>query len=231
MYDAVLWDIDGTLIDTTALITGAMGETFRHFAGREVPKCELCSLIGMPLETQLVYLGDPASFGTSVQEMSAFFVEDYERRHDQERVIDVAVEALIELKRQGVKTAIVTSKNDVELANTLPRLGISVFCDVIVGSDQSAPFFKPHPRPVTLALEYLEAEAQKAIFIGDTVYDIRCGRAAGVQTAAVLWGAGTEVSLRFEEPDLIFSHAEEILPSLGQASWINPISLGETLRT
>jgi HAD superfamily hydrolase (TIGR01509 family) len=142
------------------------------------------------------------------------FVRDYERRHNQERVIVEALDALVALKRHGFKTALVTSKNDIELANSLPRLGISAYCDAIIGADQVAPFYKPHPRPVQLALDQLGVDASQAVFIGDTVHDMQCGRAAGVRTAAVLWGAAPEAGLRLEMPNWVFAQPGEIVPAL-----------------
>jgi len=211
---AVLWDIDGTLIDTTALIVGALGATLRNFTGKELGPETIRSLIGTPLEQQVAYLGDPEQFGTSVEEMQAFFVREYERSRSLERPIVEAIDALIEVKRRGILTALVTSKNDVELANSLPRLGISAYCDVIVGADQVAPHFKPHPKPVLLALERLHVKAGEAVFIGDTLHDIQCGRDAGVKTAAVLWGAATEERLMRENPDFVFAHPEDLAPAL-----------------
>ncbi|MDR3709587.1 MAG: HAD-IA family hydrolase [Capsulimonadaceae bacterium] len=207
---AVLWDIDGTLIDTTALIVKALSGTLRHFTGQTVDADTIRSLIGTPLEQQVGYLGDPSEYGTTVEGMQAYFVREYEGSRSQERIIVEAVNALIELKRRGILTALVTSKNDIELANTLPRLGISAYCDAIVGADQTAPYFKPHPRPVLRALELLNVRAEDAVFIGDTVHDVQCGRDAGVRTAAVLWGAATEARLREQKPDFVFVRPDEI---------------------
>ena len=224
---AVLWDIDGTLIDTTALIVGALTETLRHYTGRDVPADIVRALIGTPLRQQVGFLGEPEQFGTTADEMERYFVRAYERSRSQERIIVEAIDALIDVKRRGVLTALVTSKNDIELANTLPRLAISAYCDAIVGADQVAPHFKPHPRPVLLALERLNVDASNALFIGDTVHDIECGRAAGVRTAAVLWGAATEVQLRSAKPDIVFSRPEEIAPALlaladaGSEQWVS----------
>ena len=214
-YKAILWDIDGTLIDTTALIVGVLESTFKHFTGRDVPHDDLRSLIGIPLDGQVGYLGDPASFGTTVDEMSAFAVRAYERGRDQERVIPEVVEALIQIKRRGVPTALVTSKSDVEVANSLPRLGVSAYCDAIITADQVAPYYKPHPRPVQLALEKLgNPDPATVLFIGDSVHDMQSGKAAGVNVAAVLWGAATHAMLERENPDLIFSRPSEIVPVL-----------------
>jgi pyrophosphatase PpaX len=214
-YKAILWDIDGTLIDTTALIVGVLESTFKHFTGKDVPHEELRSLIGIPLDGQVGYLGDPTLYGTTVDEMSAYAVRAYERGRDQERVIPEVVEALIEIKRRGIPTALVTSKSDVEVANSLPRLGVSAYCDAIITADQVAPYYKPHPRPVQLALEKLgHPDPQSVIFIGDSVHDMQSGKAAGVKVAAVLWGAATQAMLESESPDLVFHRPSEIVPAL-----------------
>lgn len=212
---AVLWDIDGTLIDTTALIVGMLDGMFREFCGTVVPPDELRSLVGIPLEQQVLHLGDPAKFDTTIDQMSAYAIRAYERGRDRERIIPEAVNALIEIKRRGILTALVTSKNDVELANTLPRLAISAYCDIIVGADQVAPYFKPHPRPVQLALDLLDVpDPQQAVFIGDSVHDMQSGHAAGVRVGAVLWGAATETMLRAAMPNYLFSRPEEIVTTV-----------------
>jgi pyrophosphatase PpaX len=208
---AVLWDIDGTLIDTTALIVDVLHSMFLHFTQKEMSRTDLRSLIGIPLEKQVCFLGDPSQFGASVSEMRDFAVRRYERRRDLERLIPESIDALIRMKRVSISTALVTSKNDVELCNSLPRLGISPYCDAIIGSDQSAPYHKPHPRPVEIALRKMKIDnPQHAIFIGDSIYDMQSAKSAGVRTAAVLWGASTEEMLVREQPDIIFSKPEEI---------------------
>jgi HAD superfamily hydrolase (TIGR01509 family) len=213
--EVVLWDVDGTLIDTTALIVNALDETFRQYTGVSVPPEELRALIGIPVEKQMAYLGDPASFGTTAFEMGETLIRLYERRREQEHPIPEALDALIYFKRQGVRTALVTSKNDEELANTLPRLGISAYCDEIISADRVAPDFKPHPRPVLLALELLGvADPRRAVFIGDSVYDMQSGARAGVRTAAVLWGAATEAMLRAENPDYVIARPDELISTL-----------------
>jgi pyrophosphatase PpaX len=159
--------------------------------------------------------GDPANFGTTAEKMAEELIRHYERRREQERPVPEAIDALIYCKRQGIKTALVTSKSDDELANTLPRLGVSAYCDAIISADQVAPFYKPHPKPVELALAKLNiSDPGKAIFIGDSIYDIQSGKAAGTLTAAVLWGAATETTLKEQNPDFIISSPEDLLSSL-----------------
>ena len=214
-WKAILWDVDGTLIETTALIVSCLDQTFREFLGRSLPLTELRALIGTPLDEQILALGDPRQHNVNPDDMVAAFIRRYEQGRDQEHIIDEAVAALLECKRLGIATALVTSKNDSELANTLPRMGITAYCDAIVGADQVAPDFKPHPRSVLMALHLLgDIDPTAAVFIGDSVHDIRAGRAAGVATAAVTWGAGTEASLRGENPDYVIDRPDRLVAVL-----------------
>jgi len=212
---AVLWDIDGTLVDTTALIVESLDETFLEFAGRSLPKNELRALIGIPLAAQMRALGDPAGFGATTSRMASAAIARYERKRDLEHVVDDAVQALIYAKRRGIRTALVTSKNDVELANTLPRIGVSAYCDAIISADKVAPDFKPHPKGVLLALELLGvSKPSDAIYIGDSVHDMKAAKAAGVRSAAVLWGAASEADLRGQSPDFVVSTPDQLVPML-----------------
>jgi pyrophosphatase PpaX len=214
-FEALLWDVDGTLIDTTALIVGALDATLQQFTGKTLPTNELRALIGIPLDQQMRIFGDPKNFGTTAEIMAEGLIRHYERRREQERPVAEAIDALIYCKRQGIKTALVTSKSDAELANTLPRLGISAYCDVIISADQVAPNYKPHPRPVQLALDRLGvSDPRRAIFIGDSIYDIQSGKAAGTLTAAVLWGAATEATLRQQYPDFLIFRPEDLLAEI-----------------
>ncbi len=214
-FEALLWDVDGTLIDTTALIVGALDATYVQFTGRSLPNNELRALIGIPLDKQMRVFGEPETFGTTAELMAEALIRHYERRREQERPIAEAIEALIHCKRQGIKTALVTSKSDEELANTLPRLGISAYCDAIISANLVAPDYKPSPRPVQLALEKLGVtNPASAIFIGDSIYDVQSGKAAGTLTAAVLWGAATEATLREQNPDFVIANPEDLLGDL-----------------
>jgi HAD superfamily hydrolase (TIGR01509 family) len=216
---AILWDVDGTLIDTTALIVSALDQTYKKFAGRSLDYDGLRCLIGIPLMAQMRVLGDPASFGATADEMAEECLRRYEIGKDQETVIPVAIEALKMAKKHGILTALVTSKSAQEVSNTLPRLGIEKYCDTVVCADDVAPDYKPHPRPAALALERLGiADPREAVFVGDSVYDMQCGRGAGARICAVTWGAGPEALLRAEIPDWCLSEPEELL-ALVQDVW------------
>ena len=116
------------------------------------------------------------------------------------RPYDGVVVAVRALRCQGKTLGLVTSKMRSGALRGLQVAGLDDAFDVIVGSDEvTNP--KPHPEPVLTALERLGAPATGAVFIGDSRHDIECGRAAGVKTAAVLWGPFDRAQLADLEPD------------------------------
>lgn len=213
---AFLWDIDGTLIDTTTLILAALDHVYRAFLGRSLPPDDIRAIIGTPLSEQIRVFGDPEALGADPVAMEQEFIRYYEAHRNLERVIPEVVEALRAGKRAGKLTGLVTSKNREELANTLPRLRIAEYVDTIVSADDvSRP--KPDPEGVLLALKRLAIRPHQALFIGDTVHDMRAGRAAGVARCAVTWGAGPRALLLAEEPELICDQPGALARLLGVA--------------
>jgi HAD superfamily hydrolase (TIGR01509 family) len=209
---ALLWDVDGTMIDTTVLIASSLGYMYRKFYKVEVPFDELRGLIGLALFEQATLYGDPAEHGTDLQTVMDDYIRHYEARKHEEVILQPVVEVLIEGKRRGFPTALFTSKNDEEISNTLPRLGIANYVDAIVSAD-SAPRPKPNPDGLLLAMERLNispADAGRCLFIGDTVHDLKAGRAAGVRTVGVTWGAAGRKRLEAEQPDFLCDDTDEL---------------------
>ncbi len=91
----------------------------------------------------------------------------------------------------------------------LRLLGLDGFETVVGWQDTEA--HKPRPEPVLRALERMSAAPADAVYVGDSAWDVRAGRAAGVATAAVLWGVGSREELEAERPDLVFATAGEVL--------------------
>jgi pyrophosphatase PpaX len=207
--NTLLWDIDGTLIDTTSLIVAALDHTYQTFLHRTLPADEIRAIIGIPLYEQIRIFGEPTTAGIDPAAMEAEFIRFYETNRHLERVIPEAVETLIAGKQAGRKTALVTSKNHAEIRNTLPRLGILEFVDAIVSADDvTNP--KPDPEGVLLALDKLGSGANEALFIGDTVHDMRAGKSAVVARCAVTWGAGPRTLLVAEGPEFLCDQPGEL---------------------
>ncbi len=208
----LLWDVDGTLTDTTALIAEALEHVYVRFYGRTLPYDERCALIGTPLKKQIRVFGDPEAFGTTEQAVMAAFIQFYEANGEQERIFGDVLDVLKDGSRLGIPTGLVTSKNREELANTLPRLGISDCVNFTVTADDIL-HPKPAPDGLLLSLRHFAVPAERvpdAFYIGDTIHDMRAARDAGVQGVGVTWGAAGRSRMALEAPPHMVDTALEL---------------------
>ncbi len=123
------------------------------------------------------------------------------------RCYDDVVDTVRELHERGHEMAIVTSKSEYLALRGLVHVGLARYMDTIVGCDSSTRH-KPDPEPVQIALHRLGCSPERAIFVGDSVFDLQAGNAAGVTSVAAVWGAASRRELEAGKP----------------AHWLNQIS-------
>jgi len=123
-----------------------------------------------------------------------------------------AVEAVAALGASGTRLAVVTSKRRTIAERTMERCGLAGRFELLVSADD-VEHGKPDPEPVLLALERLglSEEAAQVLFVGDSPWDMKAGRAAGTRTAAVLWGPYARTALEAEEPDYWLEDFSDLL--------------------
>jgi pyrophosphatase PpaX len=110
------------------------------------------------------------------------------------------VDAVREIKAAGLQTGLVTSKNRQGALRGLRLVGLEALMDVLVCADEvTNP--KPHPEPVEKAVSLLGADPVTTVYVGDSLHDMHSGRAAGVRTAAALWGPFSRAHLEQSKPD------------------------------
>lgn len=207
---AVLFDIDGTLVDSLAMLVRGLGDTYELYAGTRPPEEEIRKLIGLPLKVQLHQFRTEPMTEVLLDEMTRFTLDRFKHYRYLEQEFGPSVEALALCRHSGIRTALVTSKSRPELDALLTRFSGADHADVLVcASDVQHP--KPHPESALLACHRLATDPQEALFIGDSVFDLQCGRSAGTATAAVLYGSGSEDALLAERPDLVFRTPEDLL--------------------
>lgn len=224
-WDAVLFDLDGTLADTVELILRCFRHTMEVHRGSAPPDEEWLVGIGTPLRDQLrVFAADEAE----VERMAATYSAFQRTIHDgMVEAYPEALELVRALRDRDVPVAIVTSKRRGMAERTLDRCGFGELYQVLVGADDVTRG-KPDPEPVHLALTRLglgreglgrlesgrgEPDGASAgsaglnggrvVFVGDSPYDLRAGRGAGVRTAAALWGPFDPALLHAESPDYL----------------------------
>ena len=208
-FRAVLFDLDGTLIDSTRLIIESYHHTMRVHRGHTLPDSDWIKGLGTPLRVQFRRFTDDPD---EVQRMIATYREWNLAHHDEMvRGFPGAVQATRALKDGGVKLAIVTSKNRHGVQLGLDLCGFDGLFDTIVTSDDLEAS-KPDPAPVLAALAALGEPANSAIMVGDSPHDIAAGRDAGTSTAACLWGPFERAALASERPDYYLTSVQELAP-------------------
>lgn len=207
---AVLFDLDGTLIDSIGLIVDAMHHAFEAFDGEVPDDSAWMSGIGTPLYKQLArYARSPEELETLRDRYRAYQVI----HHDNViKAYEGAVEVLAGLHARGIVMAIVTSKGDELARRGIELTGLAKYLPVVIGAD-SVTKHKPEPEPVLLALERLGVAAGDAVMMGDSPHDISSGNAAGVRTIGALWGPFTREQIAVAKPTYWMSDIRE-LPAL-----------------
>ncbi len=213
-YKAVLFDMDGTVIDTNELILNAWQAVAEAMEpGLRFTKEDVISYYGRTLEEAVVLLAKKLGKGeVDVEKMSsAYWSYHMSHHHEITGVYPGMKEALEALKDAGIKTGIVTSGINQSCSDELAEFGIRECFDVIVGGDDvSHP--KPAPDPALLCCERLGTEPEEALMVGDSRHDIACGNRAGCRTALVSWTWCPQDDLLPEErADFLLNSPEELL--------------------
>jgi pyrophosphatase PpaX len=209
-FPIVLFDLDGTLIDSGEMILASFRHATRTVLAREIPDEELVAATG----GATIYDQMRAFDRDRVEELVAAYREHNEPLHDELAAFDGVEDLLAQLVREGRRLGVVTSKRRKTVDLAFRVLPIEGFFDAIVTADQVRRH-KPDPEPVLVALERLAATPDEAAFVGDSPFDVGAGKAAGVFTVAVSWGGiHAEDRLLAAGADVIVHSPQELLDVL-----------------
>jgi pyrophosphatase PpaX len=205
-FPVVLFDLDGTVVDSGAIILASMRHAAKEVLGIEPPDEELMAAVGGPgLEAQMRALAPDR-----VEELVTVYREHNEPLHDELVCCDGIDDVLVRLKDEGRRLAIVTAKRRATVELAFARVPLGHLFETVVGGDETQRH-KPHPEPLLLAAERMHVEPSECAYVGDTPFDIRAARAAGMHAVAVTWGGiHDREKLEREEPDAIVDTAEEL---------------------
>jgi pyrophosphatase PpaX len=206
-FDPVLFDLDGTVVDTVELIVESFRHATRTVLGRELPDEHILAGVGQPLRAQMERLS-----AAHAQELYDVYREYNHRRHDELiRGYEGVEEVLRELRAGGRRLGIVTSKSRDTTQMAFRAVGLAEHFDAVVTATDTDEH-KPAPAPLLLCLDLLGASAARAIYVGDSPYDVRAGAAAGMATAAVAWGVFGRESLLEARPDFWVERPADLIP-------------------
>ncbi|MCX7923930.1 MAG: HAD-IA family hydrolase [Clostridia bacterium] len=206
MFKYILFDFDGTLIDTNELIILALHETSLKFLDKTLSSDELNSILGKHLEQQMKCLSE-----LHYKEMILFYKDFYSKNKDTMIKEFPSINQMLKsIKELGCKTAIVSAKGRGGIEHGLKLFGMEDYFDIII-SAYDIENNKPHPEPAIKALSALNGSADAALLIGDSPYDILCGKNAGVKTALVDWTIFPKDNLMSLKPDYYIKTPDELV--------------------
>lgn len=196
--EALLFDLDGTLIDSTEAIVDCFFHTFDTLEMPRRPREAIVSTISLTLENQFRTMTDH-----NPDECAKIFRERYFRiGPDMTTLLGGAQEILTHCAESGVRMGFVTSKLRAASELLLDRLRMLHHFEVRVGpEDVKHP--KPHPEPLLKALERLDLAPERVVYLGDTPLDVKAAAAAGIRCVGLTTGYASEDELRDSNPDVI----------------------------
>lgn len=208
-FEAVLFDIDGTLVDSVEMVVAGLADMYERYTGTRPADEAMRALMGMPLSEQVKLMPGGSPSPELAAEMADYAIDRYVAHEALESPFEEAVAALRTLISAGTPVALVTSKNARELEDFIARFPEAALVGAAVSaSDVTRP--KPAPDPVLLAATRLGVDPGACVFIGDSRFDIAAGRAAGATTVGVLYGSGTREELVASQPDFLLGTPEEL---------------------
>ena len=182
-FPVVLFDLDGTVVDSGAIILASMRHATREVLGRDFDDAELMAAVGGPgLEAQMRELGPD-----HVDELVRVYRAHNEPLHEELASFAGIEDVLTRLKNGGRRLGIVSAKRRTTVALAFAQVDIADLFDVVVGGDDTERQ-KPSPDPLLHALALLGAEPADAAYVGDSPFDMQAARAAGVYAVGVSWG-------------------------------------------
>ncbi len=198
----VMFDFDGTLIDTAPEMADAVNDTLRRLGRPEASEALVRSWIGHGAREMLGKALTHAGVGaTAVEAHWPQFKQDYLARCGTRSTAYPGVLPMLErLRDAGLSLALLTNKESAFAHRVLVRHGLSEYFDAIVAGD-TLPVKKPHPDTIRHALESLGAQAEDTLYIGDSEVDVRTARAAGVEVWIVRHGYANELLEGTDAPD------------------------------
>jgi pyrophosphatase PpaX len=204
-YPVVLFDLDGTVIDSGAIILASMRHAAETVVGGSWADDELMKAVGGPgLEAQMVAL-DPGR----VDELVRVYREHNEPLHATLECCAGMDDALATLRDRGHRLGIVTAKRRLTVDLAFARLPIEQLFETVVGGDETE-HHKPHPEPLLLALERLGASPADAAYVGDSPFDMQAAKAAGLYAIGVSWGR-IHTADKLADADVIVDDPQELL--------------------
>lgn len=204
-YKNIIFDIDGTLLDTVFADLTGLREALLDAFGIDYPISELQGALGVPSIDILRKYNIPEG---DIPRLIQRWEDGIQRNFDSVSLFPGIRETVTRLETEGFELGIVTSKTQKEFATDFPQFGIAEMFGVIITADDTLKH-KPFPEPLLKYLEYAGASAEQSIYIGDSVYDLQSAKDAGIDFAVAEWlpncPIAEEAKYRLKQPSDLFA--------------------------
>lgn len=202
MFKYVIFDVDGTILDTEKAILSSLQQVLNE-EGKNYQLEDLRFALGIPGKETLRRLGM-----IDVERVHSIWSRTVLEFSHEVQIFEDLKEVIQTLSKSAIRTGIVTSKTKQELIDEFEPFGLSSFFEHTVCADDTENH-KPDPEPLLLCLDALNAAKIDAIYIGDSIYDMQCANSAGVKFALALWGS--KQTDGFESADYVLKEPKDIL--------------------
>ena len=204
---AIIFDLDGTLLDTTPLILKSFQHTFAHHFQRPVTIEDIQPFMGQPLRAAMTAMAPGQE-----DEVTGTYRSFNLAHHDQLAAIFSGVHDTVKvLYEAGVKMAIVTSKTSATARRGLRLFNLEQYFEPVIGVEE-VDKHKPDPEPVLAALRLTGLSPLDCLMVGDSPHDLISGQGAGLKTAAVRWTHVAWNDVMAAKPDFVLASMADILP-------------------
>lgn len=211
MIRCVLFDLDGTVIDTNELIIASFLHVLNDKLALGITREQIIPHMGLPLPEQFRYLTGRDHVEDLV---SAYRVYNLQHHDEMIRIFPHVNEVVDALAEAGIAMGIVTTKMRATTERALKMFGLWSRMETVVTLDDVS-HAKPHPEPVQKAMSALGANPEETIMVGDSPFDIEAARRAGARAAGVAWSLKGESYLRKWHPDWMLRDMRDLYAIVG----------------
>lgn len=205
MYKNILFDVDGTLIDTEKPIIYSLQKVLREELNIQKSYDDLLFVLGIPGKYSLEKLNIPKDKLDYILNKWSYTIS---LNQNKMKLFDNMEYVLKNLYNKQVNLGIITSKNDEEMKNEFSPFNIDKYFTCIVTASDTR-LHKPNPDPILKAMDNLKITRDRTIYIGDSVYDMKSAKSAGIAFGLAKWGTPTPNA--FKNPDHSFNKPTDIL--------------------
>ncbi|MEB6148673.1 HAD family hydrolase [Enterococcus casseliflavus] len=212
--ECVLFDLDGTLLDSKECSVKATKAAFKEMGLKVPSEVVIEHYMGIPIEESFFKMSEQPLDQETVTELIRIFRAYYQTYEESTLKVFPEIPHVLEiLNKRKVPCFVVSSKKTAVVKRNLVAQDLVAFFEEIIGSD-AVTHYKPHPEGINKVVAHYQFDPTKTIMIGDAIFDIQMGKAAGVKTIAVTWGSHDPKKLSEENPDALVDAPREILDFL-----------------